>query len=101
AERLAGGTPARPERSADYPRLLDIRDLDDRRLAAEENPLVRAARGESLAGAQYRWHLATGVKVVAMQSARLAAVHGHVETVLVAFEDITPLKKVQSALEEA
>jgi PAS domain S-box-containing protein len=101
ADRLAGGTMPRPGHAADYVRLLDMRDLADRPLAAADNPLVRASRGEPLTGLQVRWHLPGGVHVVAMHSARLRAVHGHADTVLVAFDDITTLKDVQAALEEA
>ena len=101
ADRLAGGTMPRPAHRDDYARLLDMRDLADRPLPPDENPLVRAARGEPLAGVQVRWHLPGGAHVVAMHSARLPAVHGHADTVLVALDDITTLKDVQAALEEA
>ena len=101
ADRMAGGALPRPESADDYARLFDIRDLNDRPLEADEIPMVRAARGEELAGVQFRWHFPGDAKVVVAQSARLAGVYGHQETVLIAFEDVTPLKHVQSELEEA
>jgi PAS domain S-box-containing protein len=101
AARMAGGTIARPACADDYPRTFDMRDLSGRPLSADENPIVRAARGERLTGAQVEWRFSGGAKVVAMHSARVAAVYGHPEMVLVAFDDITPLKEVQTELEEA
>src|SRR5262249_50725431 len=101
AARMAGGAIAQATCPDDYPRMFDMRDSSGRPLSADENPLVRAARGERLTGAQVGWRFPGGAKVVAMHSARVAAVYGHQEMVLVAFDDITPLKEVQSELEEA
>jgi signal transduction histidine kinase len=101
ADRMAGGSLARPANAAACARLYDMRDLDGRVLPVDENPLVRAARGERLSDVQVRWHFPAGEKAVAMHSLRLAAVHGHPETVLIAFDDITALKAVQTALERA
>jgi PAS domain S-box-containing protein len=101
AARMAGGAIARPACADDYPRMFDMRDLSGQPLSADANPLVRAARGERLTGAQVDWRFPGGAKVVAMHSARVAAVSGHPEMVLVAFDDITPLKEVHRALEEA
>jgi signal transduction histidine kinase len=101
ANRMAGGELARPQSTEDYLRLFDIRDLDDRPLRVEDVPAVRAARGEAVSGAQIRWYTPSGPKVISIHTARIPAMFGHAETVLVAFDDITELKDVQAQLEEA
>jgi nitrogen fixation/metabolism regulation signal transduction histidine kinase len=101
AGRMAGGSPAHPQSAEDHPRLFDIRDLDDRPLRIDEVPVVRAARGEPVSGEQIRWYTPSGPKVITVHSARIPAMFGHPETVLIAFDDITPLKEVQAQLEEA
>ncbi len=101
ANKMAGGSLARPQSAEDYLRLFDIRDLDDRPLRVEDVPAVRAARGEAVSGAQVRWHTAGGPKVITIHAARIPAMLGHPETVLIAFDDITPLKDAQAQLEEA
>jgi signal transduction histidine kinase len=101
ADRMAGGTMARPQSAEDYLRLFDIRDLDDRPLRVDDVPAVRAARGEAVSGAQIRWYTPSGPKVITIHAARIPAMFGHPETVLIAFDDITALKDVQAQLEEA
>jgi signal transduction histidine kinase len=101
ANKIAGGSLARPQSAEDYLRLFDIRDLDDRPLRVEDVPAVRAARGEAVSGAQIRWYTASGPKVITIHAARIPAMLGHPETVLLAFDDITPLKDAQAQLEEA
>ena len=101
ADRMAGGLP-RPVNVAEHGRVFDMWDIDGRRLEADEMPLVRAARGEDLNGFQFRWVFANGgAKTLVAYSARLPAVDGHAETVMLAFDDITALKQVQGQLEEA
>jgi signal transduction histidine kinase len=101
ANRMAGGSLARPQSAEDYLRMFDIRDLDDRPLRVDDVPAVRAARGEAVSGAQIRWHTPSGPKVISIHAARIPALFGHSETVLIAFDDITALKDVQAQLEEA
>ena len=102
ADRMAGGTLPRPGSAAEYPTLFDMRDVSGRPFCVDEIPLVRAARGEQLTGFELRWYFpGGGSKVLLTHSARLAAVDGHPETVMVAFEDVTALKETQSELEEA
>ena len=62
---------------------------------------MRAARGEAVADAQLRWQTPGGPKVITIHAARIPAMFGHSETVLIAFDDITALKDVQAQLEEA
>src|SRR4029077_13489306 len=74
---------------------------DDRPLRVDELPAVRAARGEAVSGAQIRWHTPDGAKVITVHAARIPAMFGHAETVLIAFDDITALKDTERQLEEA
>ena len=60
ANKMAGGKLPRPETAEDYLRMFDIRDLDDQPLRVEDVPAVRAARGEAVSGAQFRWYTSTG-----------------------------------------
>jgi signal transduction histidine kinase len=101
ANKIAGGSLARPESAEDYLRLFDIRDLEDRPLRVEDVPAVRAARGEVVSDAQIRWYTSSGMKVITIHAARIPAMLGHPETVLIAFDDITALKDAQAQLEEA
>ena len=101
ARRMAGGSLAYPQSAEDHLRLFDIRDLDDRPLRIEDVPAVRAARGEAVSGQQVRWYTPSGPKVITVHAARIPAMFGHPETVLIAFDDITALKDVQAQLEEA
>ena len=101
ANKMAGGSMPRPESEADYLRVFDIRDLEDRPLRVDDVPAVRAARGEAVSGEQIRWYTPAGPKVIAIHAARIPAMFGHAETVLIAFDDITPMKDVQAQLEEA
>ncbi len=101
ADRMAGGLP-RPTSVAEHQRCFDMRDIDGRPLTADEMPLVRAARGEELNGFQFCWTFPNGAaRTLVAYSARLPAVYGHAETVMLAFDDITALKQVQGELEEA
>jgi signal transduction histidine kinase len=79
-----------------------MRDIDGRRLTADEMPLVRAARGEELNGFQFCWTFPNGAaRTLVAYSARLPAVYEHAETVMLAFDDITALKQMQGELQEA
>ena len=101
ANRMAGGSLVLAASAEDFLRLHDLRDLDGRSLRPDELPSVRAARGEAISGVQVRWHTPDGAKVITIHAARIPAMFGHPETVLVAFDDITALKDVQLQLEEA
>jgi PAS domain S-box-containing protein len=101
ADRMAGGLP-RPATVAEHQRCFDMRGVDGRPLTADEMPLVRAARGEELNGFQFCWTFPNGAaRTLIAYSARLPAVHGHAETVMLAFDDITALKQTQRELQEA
>ncbi len=101
ADRMAGGLP-RPVTVAEHQRCFDMRGVDGRPLTADEMPLVRAARGEELNGFQFCWTFPNGAaRTLVAYSARLPAVHGHAETVMLAFDDITALKQTQGELQEA
>jgi len=101
ARRMAGGSPPYPQSAEDHLQMFDLRDLDDRPLRLDEVPIVRAARGESVSGQQIRWYTPAGPKVITVDAARIPAILGHPETVLVAFDDITALKDAHVQLEEA
>ncbi len=104
ADTMAGGLP-RPANVAEHGRCFDMRDVDGRRLAADEMPLVRAARGEDLNGFQFLAGRFPSGATRTLDDLRirrsLPAVDGHAETVMLAFDDITALKQTQGELQEA
>jgi PAS domain S-box-containing protein len=101
ADQMAGGLP-RPASVAEHQRCFDMRGVDGQPLTADEMPLVRAARGEELNGFQFCWTFPNGAsKTLVAYSARLPAVDGHAETVMLAFDDITAIKQMQGELQEA
>ena len=98
---MAGGTLALPQSAEDYPRLFDIRDLDDRPLRVERCRPCAPRAAKRCRAQQIRWHTPGGPKVITVHAARIPAMFGHPETVLIAFDDITALKDMQAQLEEA
>jgi signal transduction histidine kinase len=101
ADRMAGGSMPRAQSAEDFARYYPCSDLDGRPIPSDEMPGVRAARGEEVKATLVRWHLPGGEKIVRIESARLPAAHGHAETVVLAFDDVTAMKEVEARLQEA
>ncbi|HEX2571077.1 MAG TPA: PAS domain-containing sensor histidine kinase, partial [Polyangia bacterium] len=66
---------------------------DGKLLERDELPLVRAARGERLVRYEITALTATGERTLALSSERLPALHGHPETIVVGYEDLTALRQ--------
>lgn len=76
-------------------------DTHGKRIPTEQLPAMRAARGEALHGEELTWQTALGMRSVLATSAALPAAWGHPDTVLLAFTDVTELKRVQAELQQA
>jgi PAS domain S-box-containing protein len=66
---------------------------DGKLLDRDQLPLVRAARGEKFVRYEITTLTATGERTLAMSSERLPALHGHPETIVVGYEDLTALRQ--------
>jgi signal transduction histidine kinase len=76
-------------------------DVNGERIPESQTPCARAARGEELRGFQADWRTPSGTRSLLFSSQLLVAAHGHPATVLLAFEDVTELRKTQAALRVA
>ena len=92
AHRLAGG--AFPMGVA-VPEGEHWTDAEGAHLSLDRLPCVRAGRGERLAGLEVRWHRPAGELVLLASSGTLPAFLDRPEAVVVAFEDITEVRKAQ------
>lgn len=92
---LIGVTTRRPDHE------LVLTDDDGCPLPPERHPLRRAAAGETLLGEPVGWRLGDGAGYLLVYSQPMPALFGHEPTVLVAFQDVSALKRVEAELREA
>ena len=64
-------------------------------------PAQRASEGETLTGHQTTWSTPDGEKTLLLHSKFLPARDGHRDTVVIAFDDVSPLKRVEAELQGA
>jgi len=102
ADALAGGRFPRLLSEVAFCEQFHCRGADGAPLRPELMPWTRASRGEEVRGLQLEWQLPDGSTRSLQTNARLLpAAHGHAATALVTYEDITPVKQVQEALQGA
>jgi signal transduction histidine kinase len=101
ADRLHGQLIPKHVPASEFARVFHITDTQGRRLAQEEIPAARAARGERLDGLEVNWHTRAGDFFLSVSSETLPAMHGHPSMVVMPFLDITRLKTVERHLQEA
>ena len=90
AHRLAGGRMEKAQDS-DYASVYGVYDPSGRRLASEEHPGVRAARGERFQNLPVDWVTPAGRRSIVV-SAHTVPLGGAGEVALVTFEDVTELE---------
>jgi serine phosphatase RsbU (regulator of sigma subunit)/PAS domain-containing protein len=90
AHRLAGGRMDKA-RDADYASVYGVFDPSGRRLASEEHPGVRAARGERFQNVPVDWVTPAGRRSIVV-SAHTVPLGDAGEVALVTFEDVTELE---------
>lgn len=104
AHRMAGGrfpmdvsnVPAE-EYALDY----SVLDPAGRRLAHDEYPAVRAARGEKITDAEIVWRTPVGNFALLVDSQQVPALDGEPARVVLCLRDITALKRAQGELHES
>src|SRR5918994_2610916 len=90
AHRLAGGRMEKAQDS-DYASVYGVFDQSGRRLASEEHPGVRAARGERFQNVPVDWVLPAGRRSIVV-SAHTVPLGEAGDVALVTFEDVTELE---------
>ncbi|HKG64822.1 MAG TPA: SpoIIE family protein phosphatase [Solirubrobacteraceae bacterium] len=90
AHRLAGGRMEKAHDS-DYASVYGVFDPSGRRLASEEHPGVRAARGEQLENVAVDWVTPAGRRSIVV-SAHTVSLGAAGEVALLTFEDVTELE---------
>jgi signal transduction histidine kinase len=101
ADELAGGEFPKGRPGAEYHTVYHCTDAAGTRIPDAQMPGVRAARGERLDGFEMDWHLPAGPHSLLIFSDTLPAMHGHPATVVLAFHDITRLKRAEAELRAA
>jgi PAS domain S-box-containing protein len=100
ADQLVGGAFPKASSVGDHGELYALTDTDGRRLAPEEAPGARVARGESFAGLQLDWQLPDRKASLLVSGATIRA--GDSGPVgVVAFEDITSLRAAEQLKDES
>lgn len=67
----------------------------------DQLPVVRAARGEALRGTLVHWSAGTRMRTLMAHSASCEAAHGQPAAVLLAFQDVTALRRAEARLGRA
>jgi PAS domain S-box-containing protein len=94
AHRLAGGSMPVAESAEEYESVYGVFDESGRRLASEEHPGVRAARGERLENVAVDWLTPAGRRSIVV-SADTVELPGLGSVAVVAFEDVTELQSAR------
>jgi hypothetical protein len=100
ANILAGGEFPKDKPAEEYHTAYYCTDTAGNRLADEQIPGVRVARGECLDGFEMNWHTPFGIRPVIVFADTLPTIHSHPATCVVVFQDISQLKKAEKALFE-
>jgi signal transduction histidine kinase len=76
-------------------------DLSGRRLALNDWPRFRAARGEELYGLQLVWNEPGRSVPLVVESRRIPNAFGHPSVIAIHYQDVSDLKEAESTLREA
>jgi signal transduction histidine kinase len=82
------------------PELYYFTDMNGRRLAKNDWPRFRAARGEELYGLQLVWHSPIGEFPMVIDSRKLPQAYGHPAVVSLHYHDVSELKRAELALQD-
>jgi PAS domain S-box-containing protein len=96
ADELAGGRFPRADGAERYDEVFRVTDADGAEIAVDRYPAVRAARGERVERCHVDWHLPGGVRSVLVSCDTVPAAEDREALVLVAFEDITPIRRAEA-----
>jgi PAS domain S-box-containing protein len=95
ADELAGGRFPRADGVDAYDAVYRVTDPDGAEVAGDRYPGVRAARGERVEQCQLDWHLPGGVRSLLVSCEMLPAGDDREALVLVAFEDISAIRRAE------
>jgi PAS domain S-box-containing protein len=98
ADEVAGGKFPKAQSIEDYRTYYCATDAAGNPIPFEEAPGIRVARGERLEGFELDWHIDEGIRSLLIYADTLPAMHGHSDTCVLTFQDITNLKRVEKAL---
>ncbi|MEA2229123.1 MAG: hypothetical protein QOF04_2753 [Solirubrobacteraceae bacterium] len=101
ADALMGGAFPKAAAASVYDEVYAVLDGDGAPLPSEQHPGVRAARGERLENVEVDLRLPDGVRSLLVSSDVVPAAGLRGELALVAFEDITKIKRAEAAAREA
>jgi PAS domain S-box-containing protein len=101
AHEMAGGSFPLGRPAEEYHLVYNCTDAAGRRLSNDEMPGVRVARGERLDGFEIDWHTPGGRRSLLVHADTLPAMHGLPATCVVAFQDVSHLKRVEAELRES
>jgi PAS domain S-box-containing protein len=101
ADALAGGRFPRPDGADRYDEMFRVTAPDGTEIAGDRYPAVRAARGERVEQSQVDWHLPGGVRSVLVSCDTIPAAGDREALVLVAFEDVTAIKRAEAEADAA
>lgn len=87
--------------ASEFPEDNYLTDADGRRIPREDDPSMRAARGETLTDLELIWHVAGSSRALLINSATLRGKDGSPETIVIAFQDLTHLKQVEEQLRQS
>lgn len=101
ADRMAGGEFPKNVPAERYHEVYHWTDGAGRPLSTDDMPGVRAARGEHLTGVEMAWHTFDGIRTVMVFSDEIPQLYNHPAMVVMAFLDITQLKRTEMDLKAA
>ncbi|MBD2384970.1 PAS domain S-box protein [Cylindrospermum sp. FACHB-282] len=98
ADEFAGGEFPQGKPAAEYHTVYRLMDKLGSPIPNDMMPGVRVARGERLEGLEMDWHTCSGIRSVLIFADTLPAMHGYPATCVLVFQDVTNLKRVETAL---
>jgi PAS domain S-box-containing protein len=97
ADALAGGHFPLAESADQYAKMYGVvTEPDGTPLPADRYPAVRAARGERVEGYQLEWPGSDGARSLLVSADTIPATDDREALVLVAFEDVSPLRRAEA-----
>jgi PAS domain S-box-containing protein len=101
AHEMAGGSFPLGRPADEYHLVYELTDAEGCRLPNDAMPGIRAARGERLDGSEVAWQTPGGKRTLLVYADTLPAMHGLPATAVVAFQDVSHLKRVEAELRES
>ena len=101
AHATSGGNMPLGLTAAEFPEDNYLTDGAGNRVPREQDPSLRAARGETLSDLELTWHVAGAKRALLINSATLRGKEGKPESIVIAFQDLTHVKQVEEQLRQS